>query len=347
MASLNNRPRRPLSFPLLFTPRSADSRYFSPRHGINKGGISATMKQFLNQSEETLQLLRTLAAEGRTGELLFQSNDESAKVYLHNGLVVWAFATGQKESFQSILLKENKLSKEQLLQGIKESRRTGKKNLDDILSILGIRDANERRVIVERHTRAALEVILGIRQCAVQFNAHQAGTEERVQGLSLERFIPPAVEHKNGEQKNGEQKKADTAKSYKAEIAASAVKDLPEVLERLRFEIPNFLAAMVVEGKTSMPIATLSDAPGLDLEVVSAFYRDLIRSAQEALKAMGKESGSPLEEVLISSKDDYVLLKTLCDGSHFLYVLIDQDSNPGMAKVVVRRYLEQLHSFLS
>lgn len=302
------------------------------------------MKQFLNNADEITSLLHSLAQENKTGEVLFQSNDESAKVYLHQGDVVWAFASGQRESFQSILLRENKFSKDKLLEGIKESRRSGKKNLDDILHLLGITDVEERRSIVERHTKAALDVILNIRQCAVQFHPHSAGATENVQGLSLGRLLgvkptPPLVPVvKVAPEQNG--------KNYKAELAAAAVNDIPEILERLRFEIPSFLAAMVVEGRTSMPIAALSDAPGLDLEMVSAFYRDLIRSAQDALKAMGKESDSPLDEVLISSKEEYVLLKTLCEGSHFLYVLIDQDANPGMAKVVVRRYIEQLHSFL-
>ena len=297
------------------------------------------MKQFLNSPGEITSFLSTLAQEQKTGEVLFQSNEESAKVYLHQGAIVWAFATGQRESFQSILLRENKLSKEKLLEGIKLSRNTGKKNLDDILSLLGVASAAERRSIVERHTRAALEVILNINQCAVQFNLHPAAPGETVQGLALEQLLP--IE--NG----AASKRSETPKNYRADLAAVAVGDIPEILERLRFEIPNFLAAMVVEGRTSMPIATLSDAPGLDLEVVSAFYRDLIRSAQEALKAMGKAASSPLDEVLLSSSDDFVLLKTLCDGSHFLYVLIDQDSNPGMAKVVVRRYLDQLNSFLN
>lgn len=309
------------------------------------------MKQFLNSTDEINAFLRSMTQEQRTGEVLFQSTDESAKVYLHLGEIVWAFATGQRESFQSILLRENRLTKEKLLEGIKESRRTGKKNLDDILFLLGVIDAKERRSIVFRHTRAALDIILNIRQCAVQFNFHPPHPAETVQAMTLDELLansepasPAAAAAPAGlaAKANGAEKK-----NYKADLGAEAVRDIPEILERLRFEIPNFLAAMVVEGKTSMPIATLSDAPGLDLEVVSAFYRDLIRSAQDALKAMGKVAGSPLDEVLISSKEDYVLLKTLCEGSHFLYVLIDQDSNPGMAKVVVKRYIEQLHSFLT
>jgi len=305
------------------------------------------MKQFLNNADEIISLLHSLAQENKTGEVLFQSNDESAKVYLHQGDVVWAFASGQRESFQSILLRENKFTKEKLLEGIKESRRVGKKNLDDILCLLGITDREERRSIVERHTRAALEVILNIRQCAVQFHPHTSSPNENVQGLPLAQLLQlRATAERTAVAPPQKPPPENNGKSYKAELAASAVSDIPEILERLRFEIPNFLAAMVVEGKTSMPIAALSDAPGLDLETVSAFYRDLIRSAQDALRAMGKESDSPLDEVLISSREEYVLLKTLCAGSHFLYLLIDQDANPGMAKVVVRRYLEQLHTFL-
>jgi predicted regulator of Ras-like GTPase activity (Roadblock/LC7/MglB family) len=62
---------------------------------------------------------------------------------------------------------------------------------------------------------------------------------------------------------------------------------------------------------------------------------------------MGKSDGCPMEEVLITSKDDFVVLRTLNEGEQLLYLLIDRDSNPGMARVVVKRYLEQLEGFLS
>ena len=54
-----------------------------------------------------------------------------------------------------------------------------------------------------------------------------------------------------------------------------------------------------------------------------------------------------LEEVMISTKNDFTILRSLKNGSHFLYLLIDQSSNPGMAKVAIRKYLEQPPNLLA
>ncbi len=298
------------------------------------------MKGFLNHSSDVRKLLLMLSAERKTGELLLQRGEENAKVYYHEGLVVWAFATGQRESFQSILLKENRLARDQLLNGIKEARRTGKKNLDEILSVIGIADGAQRQTIVERHTRAAVEVITQLSECAVQFNEHLPAPEGARDGMRIESLLPAPAEQRAALERR--------AASYRTEVTPAPVHDIPELLERLRIEIPQFLAAMVVEGRTSMPIATLSEAPNLDPEVISAFSQNLLRSAMDACKTLGGPGGDTeiLEEVMISTKNDYTILRSLRNGSHFLYLLIDQSSNPGMAKVAIRKYLDQLNGML-
>lgn len=296
------------------------------------------MKGFLNHSSDVRKLLSMLANERKTGELLLQRGEENAKVYYHEGLVVWAFASGQRESFQSILLKENRLARDQLLEGIKEARRTGKKNLDEILAVIGISDQKERRAIVERHTRAAIEVIVLFSECAVQLNEHLPAPDGNHDGMRIESLLPPPTEQRAATERK--------AAHYRTEVVATPVADIPELLERLRIEIPQFLAAMVVEGRTSMPIATLSEAPNLDPEVIGAFSQNLLRSAVDACKTLGSGETDILEEVMISTKNDFTILRSLKNGSHFLYVLIDQTSNPGMAKVAIRRYLEQLNSML-
>lgn len=299
------------------------------------------MKQLLPSAGDVIAFLSALTNEGRTGEVLLQSGEESAKVYLNNGKVVWAFATGQVESFQSILIRENLLSKERLLEGIKESRRTGKKNLEDILAVLGIQDPNERRSIVERHTKAAFQIILTFHNCSAQFNA-LGSSGDGTQGIPLERLVTVVPLSRP-------QPESAPRASYKADLSVQPVADINEALERFRLEIPHFLAAVVVDGKSSMPIAAVSDAPELDTEVVSAYYQELMRAADNALKALGRGSDgdSALSEIFITSKDDFVLLRSLKGGSHFLYLLLEGAANPGMAKLTVRRYLEALEGFLS
>jgi hypothetical protein len=137
--------------------------------------------------------------------------------------------------------------------------------------------------------------------------------------------------------------------SYRPHLSAEPAAGLPELLERFRDEISGFLAGILIDNNTGMPICILSDAEHLDAEAVGAFYRDLSSSALSALSATGKERTSeyPLEEILITSKDDYAILRVLNKGQQLLYLLIDGESNPGMARVVARRYTDQLEAFLS
>lgn len=321
-----------------------------------------TGPQFLRQPAEMLSYLSSLSAAQKSGEVLFQKDERHAKVYLHNGKIVWAFASGQEESFQSILIKEKHLSKETLLVGIKEARKQGKKSLDEILLALGVTNPEPREHIIDRHTRAALKEICNWQECITQFNSYDGLFPKEVRGLTLEELLdklgtPPDKDKLRYMSLDGS---ALTAKpqapveppsarpSYKPEIPPETISSIPQALERLRSEIPNFIAAMLIECKTGMPIATLCDAPEMDVEAVSAFYRDVSKSSLLALQAMGKANNNecPLEEVLISSTEDYVLLRTLHEGQHLLYVLIDSDSNPGMARVVIRRYLDQINALL-
>lgn len=326
-------------------------------------------QQHLNDSRELLAFLHTLLRDRTSGEVVLSNGEQHGKIYMREGLIVWAFATGQRESFQSILLKENRVPKERLLDEIKETRRAGKKNLDDILQALGVVDLTLRQNIIERQTKAALDAIRSWGECvaqtasatvadAAQKNGDNGGAAGNVDGFTLDRLIPNLRE----------QGKLDTAKfrrpsSKKHGEAHESAADLPpppppqpvapvhnlrELFDRFRLEIAGFVAAIVIEGKTGMPIEAVTDVRTVDPEVGSAFFRDLSRSAVEALKALGVDNatGTPLEEILITSFQNFVLIRSVSNGEHLLSIIMDRDSNPGMARVVVRRYLEQLNSFL-
>lgn len=326
--------------------------------------VYVPMQLHLEQPSDILGYLNRLTAEEQSGEVLLQNGTNSAKVYVNNGLIVWAFAAGQQESFQAILIKENQIPKERLLEGIRDARQQGKKSLDEILLTLGVAEHADRAHIIERHTRSALRTICTWQQCTAQFSSSPNPSPTGIAGLTLASLLNgtgvttlstiPAAAPASSSANEGTHRMTrpvlpQARPSYKPEQSTATAKDIPDMLQRLRMEVPSFIAAMLIEGKTGMPIATVSEVPELDIEAVSAFYRDLNRSALEALRAMGKDvdTDCPLDEVLLTSKDDFVLLWTLKNGAHLLYLLIDKSSNPGMARVVVRRYLEQLNSFLS
>ena len=127
--------------------------------------------------------------------------------------------------------------------------------------------------------------------------------------------------------------------------------DVPEILERLRAEVPNFIAAVVIDGKTGMPIASVAESTDneeLDSETVSAFYRNLHQAAVEAAQGIPKVKGeaAELEEIMLTSNHHFVLIRVLDGGKQLLFLLLDQNSNPGMARVVLKRYLERLGELL-
>ena len=316
------------------------------------------MQLSLKHPEEIISFLTALTGDRQTGEVLLQSSEQSAKVYLQEGLILWAFATGQDESFQSILIKEKHLTKDELLEGIKSARAQGKKNLDEILLALGIENHDSRNNIIERHTRSALKTLQEWDGCQAQFNSTPISVNSGKKGQGLELNL--LLANGNGVQANEPVEKVDssnpveqvtsTRPSYGSDSRPTAeAKNITEVLERFRYEVPSFVAAMIIDGETGMPIASLSDVEELDLEIVSAFFRNLSKSAMDALQAMGKSSTSncPLEEILITSEDEYALLRVLKDGKHFLYVSHDKSSNPGMARVAIRRYFDSINTFLA
>ena len=307
-----------------------------------------SMQQTLHTVTDLYEYLRSLHKAQESGEVIVQNGASSAKIYLSGGLIVWAFASNQKESFQSILLKEKGYSKEKLIESINQSRKVGKKHLDDILLALKIDDLNKRREIIERHTRAALQTIAEWSSqgseggsSVAQLNI-KSGTEDTPEiRFTAEELLWPEPRIAI--------KRSTASQQPKAE--ALPAKDVPEILERLRAEVPNFIAAVVIDGKTGMPIASIAESAEneeLDSETVSAFYRNLHQAAIEAAQGLPKVTGeaAELEEIMLTSNHHFVLVRVLDGGKQLLFLLLDQNSNPGMARVVLKRYLERLSELL-
>jgi predicted regulator of Ras-like GTPase activity (Roadblock/LC7/MglB family) len=307
------------------------------------------MQLSLKHPEEIVSYLAALTSDRQTGEVLLQSSEQSAKVYLNDGLILWAFATGQIESFQSILIKENQLTKEALLDGIKSARDRGKKNLDDILLALGIASSKDRNRIIERHTRSALQAIRNWDSCQAQFNATQRSESEPAFALDLNFLL--GLEHSNHRSSPTPTRRQEAPVPQYGEDSRpkSDAQTIEDVLERFRLEVPGFIAAMVIDSDTGMPISSINDAHGLDLEITSAFYRNVCKSTLDALMAMGKTAaeGTILEEILVTSCDEFALVRSINSGQQFLYLSMDKDANPAMARVVVKRYSENIKKLLS
>ncbi len=315
----------------------------------------------LTNTGDALAYLYALATAKQSGEVIFNHQDQNAKVYLNGGQIVWAFASGQEESFQSILVRENQVAKEHLLAGIKKAREDGKRSLEEILLVLGVADKRVRQDIIKRHTAAALAMLQRWAAGSAQYKPLQP-LGDSISGMHFSELVDtsalalpktnPSAAAQNGSPSVRPDKKTKPAQergSYQPQVKVEQVGSVEDVLDCFRDEISGFIASILIESSTGMPICAISDEDSLDPDVVGAFYRKLSSAAIEALGATGKSdsSGSTLEEILLTSSEDYSLICSLNKGQQLLLILLDKQSNPGMARVVSRRYLEQLESFLN
>jgi len=293
------------------------------------------MNQTLRAKSDVFSFVDNIIRQVPSGELRFKNEEHTGKIYVHEGHIIWAFATGQSDSFQNILINEGNVPKDHLNASISKSRESGKKHLDDILIEVGVDSEDSRKDIIRRHTEAALKQMSSWGKCKVQvIKGIQEGSEEPKIVFPLRDLIPTP-----GQQSSN--KGVEPA----SEAASGEIESIDDFFAQLKSSIDGYIAATLVDIDTGTPIAF--DIPGeaLDLDTASAFYRDVGKSAQDALVALGKaEDGgeSPIQEILITGTNEYVLLRMLKGGEQLLYLLQDTSGNPGKAMVAVRQYVQSL-----
>ena len=282
------------------------------------------MNQKLKTKSDVFFFLKKVSKQIPRGELLFKNDENNGKIYIHEGKVAWAFATGQTESFQSILLKDLKIPKDTLVEGINKSREAGKKHLSDILLTIGIDDEEKRKDIILKHSRVAISTMTSWPSCTVQITKSDDPEEELDIAFELEELLPEV--------------------ETQAEPAS-----IEEMLEILGNKIDGFNAAAIVEVEAGCPIALRTNVEELDIDTASAFYRNVAKSAHEALVALGKaeESANPILEILITGTNENVVLRILNEGKQVLYLLLEAQANPGQALVEIRKRVPTLEKLLS
>jgi len=288
------------------------------------------MEQKLKSKGDVFSFLEQISKQIAAGELLFQSGDQNGKIYVCDGKVAWAFATGQETSFQSILLNEKNFNRDTLVQGIQKSRDKGKRHLNDILLELEVDDVREREDVILRHSRSALNTMTSWPSCTVHVVKTEEPEESTGLSFTLDRLLPKT-------------------KEKTSQAPAQAFDSFEVFFEAIANGVPGFTAASLVDMETGTPIATELNTENFDLETASAFYRDVAKAAHEALVALEKAevNSNPVQEILITGLNEYVVLRVLNQGQQLLYLLLDQSANPGVALVEVRKNLRSLEALLS
>jgi CheY-like chemotaxis protein/predicted regulator of Ras-like GTPase activity (Roadblock/LC7/MglB family) len=117
---------------------------------------------------------------------------------------------------------------------------------------------------------------------------------------------------------------------------ASKVRAISVLLEELEGEIPDVIAAAVVSIDEGVPLIATTDDPAFDVDIIAAFYAEVIKTNEMALKALGKEPS--LEEVLVTTDDFSFVVRPLPGTRFYVGLVMAQKGDVGMARTVMQRY---------
>ena len=120
------------------------------------------------------------------------------------------------------------------------------------------------------------------------------------------------------------------------EERASRVRAITVLLEELEHEIPDVIAAAVVSIDEGVPLGATTNDPAFDVDIVAAYYAEVIKTNEKALEALQK--GPRLEEVLVTTDDFYLFIRPLPGTRFYVGLVMAQKGNVGMARMVLKRY---------
>lgn len=276
-----------------------------------------TAEAFLASPEAIQEYIENAHHDRFSGELRFTIAEQSsarttsaptghAKLYLERGAIAWGFASGQRVSFQSILLSEHGFDKEQLVHGIHEARSMGKRRLDEMLLALGVSDTAAREDIVVRHTRAALDVLESWPSCGVEV----VPTEILNRGKSL-KDLP------------------STLKPILTRIPGCFVLSIVD----LRSGTPLGTATREGDFASELASAFFSDLLRSAADTLISLGR-------------GSEEVFPIEELILSGKTEYTVLLPLRGGSACIVAMLDKHGGIAQARATLQRSAAVIMKFL-
>lgn len=113
-----------------------------------------------------------------------------------------------------------------------------------------------------------------------------------------------------------------------------------EAFEKIRADIPGFIAASLVDLDTGMTLAVMSARPDFDLTAASAFNSEIVKQKLKTIKALNLTS--TLEDMLLTLSDQLHIIKMVGD-SMFIYLAADRSmSNLAIMRSSLTKHAQSL-----
>jgi len=134
---------------------------------------------------------------------------------------------------------------------------------------------------------------------------------------------------------------ASTDKGNKTE----AVK---QILAALQTEIPELIAAMVINGRDGRLVEGVSIHEKYNLNESSVIFKNVFSTCGDAeVMLTGKaERRREIDELLITNNEDYSLIKKMKEGKYVLYLCFPKTCNLGLVKINLNTYVPELEQNL-
>ena len=98
-------------------------------------------------------------------------------------------------------------------------------------------------------------------------------------------------------------------------------KQATEAFDKIRADVPGFIAASLVDTESGMTLAVMSNRPDFDLAAASAFNSEVVKQKLKTIKALNLNSN--LEDILLTLSDQLHIIKMVGDSS-FIYLAADR-----------------------
>lgn len=98
-------------------------------------------------------------------------------------------------------------------------------------------------------------------------------------------------------------------------------KEALTAFEKIRNDIPGFIAASLVDLDSGMTLAVLSSRPDFDLAAASAFNSEIVKQKIKTIQAL--DLNSTLEDILLTLSDQLHIIKMVGTGS-FIYLAAER-----------------------
>ncbi|HOP32685.1 MAG TPA: response regulator [Candidatus Hydrothermia bacterium] len=116
---------------------------------------------------------------------------------------------------------------------------------------------------------------------------------------------------------------------------------LADILKFFHAEIPGFIGSMIFDYEDGVPIAYETILQGKTFQASAALYGGIMKAAQEAMEIVteGKEKRDELSEIIISDKNDHVMLFPLPVNNFAIFLLVSRDTSVQEVRSVILKYI--------